>query len=55
MKPMMFDATQPKAKQDIHTHQRSGLSRTFDTELKPETVQALNHRLGSLLTFFSYQ
>lgn len=51
----LYTETRPKEKVDIHSHKRSGESRRFVKELKPETIKELNKGLNSILNQFGYK
>lgn len=51
----LYNKSRPKKEIDNQSHRRSGETRRFEKELKPETVKELNRRLKNTLIAFSYE
>lgn len=51
----LYDKSRPKKEIDNQSHRRSGETRQFEKELKPETLKELNLRLRDTLTSFNYE
>ena len=52
---LMYRESRPKKTEDIQSHKRSGLPSGFRKKLLPETVEALNQQLASILERYRYE
>jgi len=50
----LFQQSRPKEKPDNNSHKRSGKTRGFEDDLKPETIELLNESLATVLRDFKF-
>ncbi len=52
---LMYRESRPKQSEDVQSHKRSGLPSGFRKKLLPETIEALNQQLTTILDRYRYE